>query len=117
MLAEKPEVAKSGDRRSCDVVRHKVIRISIRGLLLALDELIDLWRGKAGDGEGEVQIECEIKLKQLPELKCQKLLVPPGLIRQAVQGNFTLRLRGGTAASVFRVEAEIAVGSLMAMVL
>jgi hypothetical protein len=37
---------------------------------LALDELIDLGRGEARDGEVEVQLKGEIELQQLLEFKC-----------------------------------------------
>ena len=70
MFAEKPEIAGPGDRRSSDIVGQKVIRISVCDLVLALDELIDLGRGKAGDGEVKVQLEREVELQQLLELEC-----------------------------------------------
>ena len=55
MLTEEPEIAKPGDGRSRDVVGEKIIRISVSLWPAPLDELIDLGRGKARDGEVEAR--------------------------------------------------------------
>lgn len=85
MLADVPDVAGSADRRPCGGLDEPVCRVpaGVRILERLGDEDIDLRRLEAGDGNVQIDVE----LGQIMQLKAQQPLVPAGVLRKLVVGN------------------------------